>query len=378
MSIPSAQNLAGDDALGEAMRLPVLVPCLAVLVGPWATVPTPTVVAEPTCGTTVTVDSTLRHDLECTGDGLTLGPGVTLDLGGHTVTGSGRGTGVSVASAGTVSVVNGTLAGWGTGISTFVSDEDQLAGPLTVERVTVRNSRWGLDASGQSGTGAYAKPTTVARSTFADNDAGVVAGWFGSPTITRTTFTDNRVGLWVSSATAHVGRSDLLRNGVGIRVYESSVVVDDRTTFMDNDRGLTVGGVGSTTVDDSRFRGGDVAATVLSGRLSMTGNVLTGSGTGVLVAGGAGTFDDNTFRGNGVGFHHVQSSEGPTTLRGNVFRLNGDGIVVENGDPSVRLGQNTARRNTGWGIDAPGVTDLGGNTARRNGNEPQCVGVVCP
>ena len=25
----------------------------------------------------------------------------------------------------------------------------------------------------------------------------------------------------------------------------------------------------------------------------------------------------------------------------------------------------------------PGVTDLGGNTAKGNGNTPQCVGVVC-
>ncbi|WP_166435968.1 hypothetical protein [Cellulomonas shaoxiangyii] len=43
----------------------------------------------------------------------------------------------------------------------------------------------------------------------------------------------------------------------------------------------------------------------------------------------------------------------------------------------MTLGGNEARGNSGWGIHAPGVTDAGGNTARGNGNQPQCVGVVC-
>ena len=44
----------------------------------------------------------------------------------------------------------------------------------------------------------------------------------------------------------------------------------------------------------------------------------------------------------------------------------------------MSIGGNDARNNTGWGIYAPGATDLGGNTAAHNGNQPQCVGVVCP
>ena len=43
----------------------------------------------------------------------------------------------------------------------------------------------------------------------------------------------------------------------------------------------------------------------------------------------------------------------------------------------VSLGGNHADRNSRWGINAPGATDLGGNTATGNGNEPQCVGVTC-
>jgi parallel beta-helix repeat protein len=42
------------------------------------------------------------------------------------------------------------------------------------------------------------------------------------------------------------------------------------------------------------------------------------------------------------------------------------------------LSGNSARKNTRWGIHAPGAVDLGGNTASGNGNQPQCVGVACP
>ncbi|MBO9555960.1 hypothetical protein [Cellulomonas sp.] len=63
--------------------------------------------------------------------------------------------------------------------------------------------------------------------------------------------------------------------------------------------------------------------------------------------------------------------------RDNRFRFNGDGILSDAG-ALLQLGGNAVKRSTGWGIHAPGATDLGGNTARNNGNTPQCVGVVCP
>ena len=51
--------------------------------------------AAPRCGETVTSDTTLTRALRCTGDGLTVASGVTLDLGSHTLYGSGAGTGVA-------------------------------------------------------------------------------------------------------------------------------------------------------------------------------------------------------------------------------------------------------------------------------------------
>jgi hypothetical protein len=45
--------------------------------------------------------------------------------------------------------------------------------------------------------------------------------------------------------------------------------------------------------------------------------------------------------------------------------------------PGAGLKNNTALRNSEWGICAPGATGLGGKVSRRNGNFPPCVGVAC-
>lgn len=47
--------------------------------------------------------------------------------------------------------------------------------------------------------------------------------------------------------------------------------------------------------------------------------------------------------------------------------------AAEAGPPS----RNDVRHSAGWGIHVPGAVDLGGNRASGNGNQPQCVGVVC-
>ncbi len=87
----------------------------------------------------------------------------------------------------------------------------------------------------------------------------------------------------------------------------------------------------------------------------------------------------NTFRGNGTGFLSQTIENGIdeawTVVESNTFSRNGDGI--RSNRPGVQIGRNVATNNTGWGIYAELAVDLGGNVARRNGNEPQCVGVVC-
>jgi len=332
--------------------------------------------AQPVCGSTLTRDTVLVRDLTCTGDGLTLAPGVSLDLRGHTLAGSGSGTGIRVPAPGTNRVGHGTVRGWYAGIRNLEEGEWVDAGPLLVDKVTFRDNDWAVDASGQSGTGLYRKPTTVTRSRFVGNDVGVVAAWFSTVTVDRSWFTGNRIAVW-SNAEATVRRSTFTRNETAITVYEGSVDVS-HSVFDRNPRAVTVAGVGFAEVGTSSFVGGDVAVTADRwGTVALRHNVLVGSGTGVLVAGGDGVIESNVFRSNGVGLRYTESDWGTTTVRDNVLTRNGDGILADAGATLLELGGNAATRNTGWGIHAPDAVDLGGNTARLNGRSPQCVGVVC-
>ena len=72
----------------------------------------PAQAAEPpvACGSTLTVDTKLTKDLYCSaGDGLTLGPNVHLNLGGHRLVGPGSsGTGIASTSGG-ISIRNGEV-----------------------------------------------------------------------------------------------------------------------------------------------------------------------------------------------------------------------------------------------------------------------------
>ena len=360
------------------MRVSVIVAPLAAVV---VTVPLLGVAAggrhpQPVCGTTLTRDTVLTRDLRCTGEGLTLAPGVSLDLRGHTLAGSGTGSAVRVSAQGDARVTHGTIRGWTAGVDVLEEGEWVDAGQLRVEKVTFRDNDWAVDVSGQSGTGLYDKPTTIVGSTFDENDVGVVSAWFSTVTVDRSRFTDNRIAVW-SNAEATVRRSVFARNETAITVYEGSVDVS-RSAFHRNPQAITVAGVGSARVRGSGFVGGDVAVTAgRLGTVSLLGNVFVGSGTGVLVEGGDGVVERNAFRGNDIGLHYTESDWGTTTVRDNVFRRNGDGVLSDAGGTLLELGGNAATRSSGWGIYAPGAVDLGGNTARHNGRSPQCVGVVC-
>ena len=49
------------------------------------------------CGDTISTNTTLDEDLTCDGSGLIVTGGVTLDLGKHTITGTGGGVGITIA-----------------------------------------------------------------------------------------------------------------------------------------------------------------------------------------------------------------------------------------------------------------------------------------
>jgi hypothetical protein len=104
----------------------------------------------------VTGDVTLTQDLVCSGDGLVV-PGwanVHLNLGGHSISGSGVGVGVAVGP-------------------TFVEDPSTLEpGSVTVEAGVIRGFRTGVHISGDDGVSTLLLDRLIVR----DNDYGVSFG----------------------------------------------------------------------------------------------------------------------------------------------------------------------------------------------------------
>jgi parallel beta-helix repeat protein len=97
----------------KCLRAGLVVAGLLLLAPGWVT-------ANDLCGATILTDLRLNHDLSCTGDGLIVGAdGITINLNGHTIAGSGSGVGVTLRARHNVVVQGGTITDFVTGI--FVS-----------------------------------------------------------------------------------------------------------------------------------------------------------------------------------------------------------------------------------------------------------------
>ena len=326
-----------------------------------------------TCGSTVTGYARLTSDLTCaSGDGVTLTGDATLDLRGHTLTGPNDGTGIGVVTSttGRSKIVNGRIERWGRGIGGNL--ELQGRPVVDVRDVTFFSDITAIDA--------YVSTVTVDRSTFDDGERGVNVVFSSSATVTRSTFQAlGEAGVYTDeSLGATVSRSTFTGSSTGIRCGDACTVTHN--VIKTNGEGVSTFGARLTATGND-FVSNDVGYAPgrnTGGREDVRGNRFLDNGAGVRIFGeGAGfQLHRNLFDGNGIGFL-AQETEGDYSalLDRNTFKNNGDGVLATVGSPSLR--RNSAVDNTRWGIYAPGAVDLGGNTASGNGNEPQCVGVVC-
>ncbi|MBO9554522.1 right-handed parallel beta-helix repeat-containing protein [Cellulomonas sp.] len=356
----------------------------AVLLGVAGVAATPTVAsASPVaCGATLTADTTLTADLRCPGanPALELATGVTLDLGGHAIVGNGTGTGVLAPAEG-ATVRNGTLRGWDVAVTNRWADPDAETTALTlvVEDARLAGNRVGLQTHGETFGWGWA-PAEVRRTTFSGNGTGIDLTWYGRATVEGATFKDNGTGISSDASGVQISGTAFRRNTQALSGYETGFTVDT-STFTRNTDGIRVAGTSSLTLLDSTISGSGTAVDAALAYLVIQRSTISGNTTGVLAEPAGGTIQGTTFRGNGTAFSAtVAPFAWDLVLQDNVVVRGGDGIVVQaTGEDwtALKLGGNRVDGNTGWGIYAPGVTDLGGNTARGNGNEPQCTGVVC-
>jgi hypothetical protein len=130
--------------------------------------------ASPACGDLLTSDAVLTHDLHCPGDGLGILGNVTLNLAGHTISGRGSGTGISVFSGSSARITNGSIRTFSLGV--WIS-----SGPVTIENVSISYTGAGVTI--------YGDALTIRRSTIRYNGVGVTTP-YGAVTVT---ITDTRV-----------------------------------------------------------------------------------------------------------------------------------------------------------------------------------------
>ncbi|GAB2688426.1 right-handed parallel beta-helix repeat-containing protein [Thalassiella azotivora] len=348
----------------------------------------------PGCGAVLTADAYLVADLAC-GDGVAIrvGDGVTLDLRGRTLSGAGPASsslGVVLGAGSTVR--RGVVTGFHTGISAGA------VGTATVERVTVTSTSTGLLSAGWV-VEPWDGVVRVHGSRFESNTTGIRGGDFGRVEVRDSAFVDNHWGVDVERGSGGALLEDSLIEGgstgllcsemtcevrggsvrssaeEGVFQYEGHVTLD-RTLLADNGTGFS-GSFGTARVTDATFRGnGTGVRSGLGQGVTLDRGVLVGNGTGFHVPSAAAVGSSAPRPAGGLATASDPASDPATdTVRDSRFHDNGDGVLVE--DPGAELGGNTAVRNSGWGLYAPGAVDLGGNRAWGNGRTPQCVGVVC-
>lgn len=345
--------------------------------------------ANELCGQTITQSVTLTADQACTGDGLVVvGDGITIDLGGFTLSGDGDpgNDGVDVTGAGSGSVVikNGTIRNFRVGIATHGmapklvkvskvalrgnvdSGLDVTADQIVIDKSAVTGNGFGLRTTG---TTVKINATTVAGSI-----SGGINVRANTLTVTKALVMGNGgrgFELSLGGSKVVIKSSQFLRNGdIGLLIAEATTTPG--AILIAKNRVI---GNGSTGVSLS---GGDDASHLVP--VTVSGNLITGNaGHGVLVGSES---DDtvvagNRVVGNAAGGVAVASSAARVLVKGNTIVGNDiAGIGTESTDAT--LAKNVLNAND-VAILAPfGAIDGGGNKARGNLDDSCSASIACP
>jgi parallel beta-helix repeat protein len=234
--------------------------------------------ADDLCGTTVTQDLRLDHDLVCTGAGLVIGADdITVNLDGHTITGSGTGVGIRVALRSRVTIKGGTVRNFETGI--MVANSSQVI----VKNNDVTQTREGIFLNGSTDCvvkdnrsflnlirGIMIRPSSTRISTrndivanvLTDNPVGILL--FGQP---GNTFKDNTI---TGSTTAGIL---LTSTGTSDNVFKANAISDSAVAVS----------FSAGWVDNSFFE-----------------NLFASNGCGLQGTTSGNLFRENTFTNNGA------------------------------------------------------------------------------
>ena len=231
----------------------------ALLLAFLAVVAAPASANHVACGDTITQDTTLDSDLTCPGNGLVVGAnGVTLDLGGHAISGSG--------------------AAFSTGIT---ARQDVTLEDVTIRRGTIRGFDTGILLEGGGGVAVRGLSIT-------GNVTGIVIDISFNVVVRHNVIADNSGSglLALDSNTVRVAGNDALRNagdGIHFGGEVTSSVAEGNVASGNGDDGIEVaefvaGEVPNTLARNLATFNGDLGIEAVAGTIDGGGNRAFGNG----------------------------------------------------------------------------------------------------
>jgi parallel beta-helix repeat protein len=376
----------------------------------------PAEAAPVACGDVITRDTTLHADLEsCPGDGLVIGAdGITLNLHGHSIEGTGRGDGANLVYGATrngvdntaghaaVTIENGEVTDFEVGVKLYEADSNHLTG---LELYGNLAGALPLESDGSSIDSNYSHnnayglyPYESDRATIVDNHLhansfGVYPVEASDARIERNLIDDNLIlGMQVTEGSNRNWIRDNVINGS----HGIGLLVSDSTDNLVEGNRLTGHAVAGLIVADTE-------RTLVRRNSIAFGEPTAGAsppvaGIWVTVEGHDVALLRNSVAGYPVGLHLQGPQTGLVVSRNRFIANSGDGIFSEEGiaglidrnvaarngddgidvrDSHTKLMRNTSYSNTDYGIEAVPGADGGGNLAWDNGNPTQCLNVVC-
>lgn len=348
------------------------------------------------CGQAISTSTTLDMDLSCTGSGIFINANdVTLDLGGHTITGVidtvGNGfTGVLIGSGRTgATVMNGTIRSFNRGVGVLPG-----ANRASITGLTLAGNATGIGVFTDTTNGILTDGVSITRNTITNTNRSSAIELGGNSHRVE----DNTISNGASTGILLFGNDNWIvgnsisgSGGNAISLgptpntpgpFTGNQIVADRITGsgrLFNAPSISVTNGAGTLVAGNRVSGNNINSGVfVTGSVDTTvsGNRLEGNGSGVTVRSSSGTLvEANRAEGNGVGIFVESTATGTRVIANKASSNRLDGVRVN--AASTTITGNEANGNGQWGIFAvTGVTDGGGNRASGN-RTGQCLNVAC-
>jgi parallel beta-helix repeat protein len=258
----------------------------------------PATAAVVPCGTVVTSSITLTSDLgPCTGDALIAGAdNITINLGGYTISGTGTGAGVRVAQHIGVTVTNGTIQGFHTGV---VLDESTYS---TVLKLVLRDNIRGVNVAGSndnlveknailnSGLDAIrlglSANNVISKNTLSGNVFGIgVADASTGNLIEKNVLRDTRgfgVAVFSDSDSNRIEKNDVQRtlqgDGINVSLDSDLTSISKNIANLNSDDGIDTDNPQTTIIGNIANNNGDLGIEAAAGTTDGGGNLASGNG----------------------------------------------------------------------------------------------------